>query len=59
MIFVNEEEKSYIELLKEVQKENPNLILPSLGMIEDQNKVDINGKDYIKNEVEGERDYVK
>ena len=59
MIFVNEEEKSYIELLKEVQKENPNLILPSMGMLEDQDKVDINGKDYIKNEVEGERDYVK
>lgn len=58
-MFVNEEEKSYIELLKEIQKENPNLILPSMGMLEDQNKVDINGKDYIKNEVEGERDYVK
>lgn len=56
---MNEEEKSYIELLKEVQKENPNLILPSMGMLEDQDKVDINGKDYIKNEVEGERDYVK
>ncbi|MCI6266545.1 MAG: hypothetical protein MR598_06865 [Erysipelotrichaceae bacterium] len=56
---MNEEDKSYIEMLKEIQKENPNLILPSMGMIDNENRVEVNGKDYIKKEVEGEEDYAK
>lgn len=58
-MFMNEEDKSYIEMLKEIQKENPNLILPSMGMIDNENRVEVNGKDYIKKEVEGEEDYAK
>lgn len=41
-------EKNYIELLEEAQKKLPNIILPSMGMLENEDHIDINGNDYIK-----------
>lgn len=43
-----EKEKNYMELLEETQKKMPNIILPSMGMIDNEIHVEINGKDYIK-----------
>ena len=44
----NKKDKSYIELLEEAQKKNPNIVLPSMGIIKNEIKVNVNGKDYIK-----------
>ncbi len=38
--------KSYVDILKEASREMPNLVLPSMGIIHNEQKVDINGKDY-------------
>lgn len=53
---VNDEEmKSYINILKDACKEIPNIVLPSMGIIDNEEKVDINVGDYfIKNNQEGE-----
>lgn len=40
-------EKEYEELVREIKKELPNLILPSMGMFEEISGVDINGKDFL------------
>lgn len=45
-----DEEKSYLDYVKEIQKELPNIILPSMGMLDNEERIDINGMDYIKNE---------
>lgn len=37
----------YINLLKEVREELPNIVLPSMGMLDDVGQVNLNGKDYI------------
>ena len=42
-----EMENEYIEILKEIRKELPNIVLPSMGMLEDIEQVKLNGKDYI------------
>ena len=44
-----ENNKECIELVNEIKKEMPNIILPSLGMYDEVNKLDINGKDFLKN----------
>lgn len=43
-------EEEYFELMKVIQKELPNIVLPSMGMLDEVIKIDINGKDYILNE---------
>lgn len=48
----NEKKKSlvnqeYDELVLEIKKELPNIILPSMGMLDDVGRVEIDGKDYI------------
>ena len=40
--------KSYIEILKEAEKALPNLVLPSMGMLDNEKKVDIDVKDYFE-----------
>lgn len=39
--------KDYEELVKELKKELPNIILPSMGMLDDAGQIEIDGKDYI------------
>ena len=40
------EMKSYIDILNDALKELPNIVLPSMGMIDNEEKVDIEGMDY-------------
>ncbi len=41
-------EKSYIKILEDAQKRNPNIVLPSMGILNNETKVNVNGKDYIR-----------
>lgn len=45
-----EVQKEYEELVKRLREELPNIILPSMGMLDDTLLVDIDGKDYIIND---------
>lgn len=40
-------EQRYDELVLELKKELPNIVLPSMGMLDDVGRVEIDGKDYI------------
>lgn len=40
----NLEEQDYIDILKNVQQEFPNVIIPSMGLIQNQSQVHIDGK---------------
>ncbi len=40
-----EEIKSYIDILKEASQKYPNLILPSMGIIDNEKKLNIEVKD--------------
>ncbi len=42
------EDESLIKKIEKVQKELPNIVLPNMGIINNEKKVEINGKDYIK-----------
>ena len=37
----------YKELVDEIKKELPNLVLPSMGLFDEASGVDINGKDFV------------
>ncbi len=39
---------SYIKILEEAQKKLSGVVIPSMGIMNNEVKVDINGKDYIK-----------
>ncbi len=41
-----EEVKSYIDILNLAKKELPNIVLPSMGIIDDEDKVDIDVENY-------------
>ena len=43
----DKEIKTYIEILKEANKEMPNIVLPSMGIVDNEKKVDVNAKDYL------------
>lgn len=43
--YLNEED--YNSLVVKIKKEFPNIILPSMGMLPEEKRIDINGKDYI------------
>ncbi|MEE3342533.1 MAG: hypothetical protein VZS44_00370 [Bacilli bacterium] len=43
------DDKTLIKTLEDVQKEFPDLILPNMGIIDNEKDVEINGKDYLKN----------
>ena len=40
----------YKELVEEIKKELPNLVLPALGMFDDVDKIVINNSDFVSNE---------
>ena len=40
-------EKEYEDLLLEIKKDLPNIVLPSMGMLDESLNVDINGKDFV------------
>ena len=41
-----DENKTYIDILKEASQSMPNLTLPSMGIIDNEKKIDIEAKDY-------------
>ena len=45
---MDSKDKNFIKVLDEAQKKNPNIVLPSMGILDNSKKVDIKGKDYIK-----------
>jgi hypothetical protein len=45
-------EKEYIELVKEIKNDFPNIMLPSMGLMDDIFLVDINSKDFVINNEE-------
>ena len=45
---VLDEQKNYIEILKEAQEKMPGIVIPSMGMIDNEFQIEIDGKDYIK-----------
>lgn len=50
MIIVDEkiyEEENKFQFLKEMQKKYPDLVLPSYGMLDNEEKNFVNGRDYI------------
>lgn len=40
-------DKEYEELVLKLKEELPNIILPSMGMLEDIDSIDIDGKDFV------------
>ncbi len=41
-------EENYLEKLKKIQASMPKIILPTMGLIDNNTKIEINGSDYIK-----------
>lgn len=39
--------KEYLDLINEIKKELPNIILPSMGMFDEISKLDIDGKEFL------------
>ena len=39
--------KEYEKIIAEIRKELPNIVLPSMGMLDDSECVDINGKEFV------------
>ena len=44
---MNDVEKKYEELVKELKKDLPNIVLPSMGIFDDSEYLNINGKDFV------------
>ncbi|MBR3161913.1 MAG: hypothetical protein IKF19_04205 [Bacilli bacterium] len=44
-----DDNKPLIKVLQEVQKDFSNLVLPNMGIIDNEKKIEINGKDFLKN----------
>lgn len=44
-----EEVQNYIDILEEAQKKLSDVVLPSMGLIDNEKDILIDGKDYIKN----------
>lgn len=45
---VKDKDETLIDNLENVQKEFPNLVLPNMGIIDNERRIEINSKDYIK-----------
>ena len=45
----NNKNKEYIELINEIKKELPNIVLPSMGIFEEIKQLDIDSKDFLIN----------
>lgn len=48
------EEETIIKKIEKVQEELPDIVLPSMGIINNEKTIEINGKDYIKHKDIGE-----
>ena len=55
----NFEEQDYIDVLKNVQQEFPNIIIPSMGLIQNQNQVHIDGKKIFNDKESKESNHVE
>ncbi|MDD5826516.1 MAG: hypothetical protein PUD25_01940 [Bacilli bacterium] len=55
----NLEEQDYIDILKNVQQEFPNIIIPSMGLIQNQNQVHIDGKKIFNDKESKESNHVE
>lgn len=44
----NSDEKNLVQILEDLQKEFPDLVLPNMGIIDNEEKININAKDYLK-----------
>lgn len=53
------EEKDYIDILKNTQQEFPDIIIPSMGLIENQNKIIIDGKTIFNDKESKESNHVE
>jgi len=51
---MDNKEKSIIEELKEIQSTLPNVILPTMGILENENKLVINNDDFINKSISKE-----
>lgn len=47
---MHNEEKSIIKELEDIQKNLPNIIIPTMGMIENNTKIEINNEEFINKE---------
>ena len=47
---MDNEEKSIIKELEDIQKKLSNIVIPSMGMIENNIKLEINNKEFINQE---------
>ena len=50
VILLGTQKYSFHRLLEEVQRKVPDIVLPSMGIIDNEVKIDIHGSDYIKKE---------
>lgn len=55
----NFEEKDYIDVLKNVQQELPNIVIPSMGLIQNQNPIHIDGKKIFNDKESKESNHVE
>lgn len=55
----NLEEQDYIDILKNVQQAFPNIIIPSMGLIQNQNQVHIDGKKIFNDKESKESNHVE
>ncbi len=53
------EEKDYIDVLKNTQQEFPDIIIPSMGLIKNQNKIIIDGKTIFNDKESKESNHVE
>lgn len=47
---IDDVQKEYEKLVSEIKKELPNIVLPSMGMLDDSIIIDIDGKNFIVND---------
>ena len=55
----NLEEQDYIDILKNVQQAFPNIIIPSMGLIQNQNQIHIDGKKIFNDKESKESNHVE
>ena len=50
----NIEFKFLKEKIEKLKEEMPNIVIPTMGIVEDENSIEIDNKDYLKDEVKEE-----
>ena len=53
---MDNKEKSIIEELKEIQKSLPEVILPTMGILDNDNKLIINNENFINNSISNDKE---